>query len=31
MAGAALDWTRDLERWLRPFLGRLGHKTRRQM
>jgi SRSO17 transposase len=31
MAGAALDWTKDLERWLRPFLDRLGHKTRRRM
>ena len=31
MDGAALDWTKDLERWLRPFLARLGHKTRRQM
>src|SRR6202008_1056769 len=31
MGGAALDWTRDLERWLRPFLGRLGHKARREM
>jgi SRSO17 transposase len=31
MGGATRDWTRDLERWLRPFLDRLGHKTRRQM
>jgi SRSO17 transposase len=31
MAKATLDWMKDLERWLRPFLGRLGHKTRRQM
>src|SRR5262245_22496079 len=31
MGGATLDWTRDLERWLRPFLARLGHKARRQM
>ena len=31
MVGATLDWTKDLERWLRPFLGRLGHKTRRRM
>src|SRR5262245_24900542 len=31
MGGGTLDWTRDLERWLRPFLERLGHKTRRQM
>jgi hypothetical protein len=27
MGAAALDWTKDLERWLRPFLGRLGHKN----
>ena len=31
MGLVTLDWTRDLERWLRPFLARLGHKTRRQM
>jgi SRSO17 transposase len=31
MGGATADWTKDLERWLRPFLDRLGHKTRRQM
>jgi SRSO17 transposase len=31
MGGAAADWTKDLERWLRPFLDRLGHKTRRRM
>jgi SRSO17 transposase len=31
MDGARLDWTKDLECWLRPFLGRLGHKTRRRM
>jgi len=31
MVGATLDWTKDLERWLRPFLDGLGHKTRRQM
>lgn len=31
MVGATLDWTTDLERWLRPFLEGLGHKTRRQM
>ena len=31
MVGATLDWTKDLERWLRPFLARLGHKRRRQM
>ena len=31
MAGRILDWRRELERWLRPFLERLGHKTRRRM
>jgi SRSO17 transposase len=31
MAGRTLDWKNELERWLRPFLERLGHKTRRQM
>ena len=31
MVGTTLDWTKDLERWLRPFLDRLGHKTRRRM
>ena len=31
MVGATLDWTKDLERWLRPFLDRLKHKTRRRM
>src|SRR6187200_348774 len=31
MAKATLDWMKDLERWLRPFLGRLGHKARRRM
>jgi SRSO17 transposase len=31
MIGARQDWTKDLERWLRPFLDGLGHKTRRQM
>jgi SRSO17 transposase len=31
MVGATLDWTKDLERWLRPFLERLKHKTRRRM
>jgi len=25
------DWTEDLERWLAPFLGALGHKTGRRM
>jgi SRSO17 transposase len=31
MAGSTLDWTKDLERWLRPFLSRLGHTARRRM
>src|SRR4030095_16194024 len=25
------DWTEALERWLEPFLARLGHKTRERM
>jgi SRSO17 transposase len=31
MAGTTLDWRKELERWLKPFLERLGHKTRRRM
>jgi SRSO17 transposase len=31
MAHGASDWTRELEDWLEPFLGRLGNKTRRRM
>jgi SRSO17 transposase len=31
MGGAILDWRNELERWLKPFLERLGHKTRRRM
>ena len=31
MVGATPDWTKDLERWLRPFQGRLNHKARRRM
>jgi SRSO17 transposase len=31
MTGATLDWTKELGRWLKPFLDRLGHKTRRRM
>ena len=31
MAGTILDWRKELERWLKPFLQRLGHKTRRRM
>ena len=25
------DWKAELRRWLKPFLGRLGHQARRQM
>lgn len=25
------DWTEALDRWLEPFLARLGNKTRRRM
>src|SRR5216117_3371649 len=31
MVGRTSDWKKELGRFLRPFLGRLGHKTRRQM
>ena len=31
MAGTTSDWREELERWLKPFLDRLGHKARRQM
>jgi SRSO17 transposase len=31
MADTTLDWRKELERWLKPFLARLGHKARRQM
>ena len=31
MAGRDTDWQYDLERWLEPFLTRLGHKARRRM
>jgi SRSO17 transposase len=31
MAGTILDWRKELEHWLKPFLDRLGHKARRQM
>jgi SRSO17 transposase len=31
MVGTRLDWTDELERWLEPFLARLGHKARRRM
>jgi len=31
MAGNTLNWKDELERWLKPFLDRLGHKARRRM
>src|SRR6478752_5959655 len=31
MGNATSDWEDELERWLRPFLDRLGHKARRRM
>jgi len=31
MSGSGLDWCEELERWLAPFLERLGNKTRRRM
>ena len=31
MAGRTSDWGDELEQWLKPFLDRLGHKTRRRM
>src|SRR5262249_3587061 len=31
MASRRSDWRDELGRWLKPFLDRLGHKTRRQM
>lgn len=31
MAGTTSDWEGELGRWLKPFLGRLGHKARQQM
>jgi len=31
MVGRTSDWTSELGRWLKPFLDRLGHKSRRQM
>ncbi len=30
-SGPMADWNGDLERWLAPFLARLGHKARRRM
>jgi SRSO17 transposase len=29
--GATSNWGGELERWLQPFLTRLGNKTRRRM
>src|SRR5262245_59221533 len=31
MVGRMSDWRDELERWLMPFLSRLGHKARRRM
>src|SRR5947199_1158477 len=31
MVGTTSDWKEELGRFLKPFLGRLGHKARRQM
>ncbi|WP_247990516.1 transposase [Bradyrhizobium sp. 186] len=31
MANATSDWEDQLERWLKPFRDRLGHKARRRM
>ena len=31
MGGVEFDWHGELERWLEPFLTRLGHKARRRM
>jgi len=31
MGTATSDWEDELERWLKPFLDRLGHKTRQRM
>jgi SRSO17 transposase len=31
MGNATSDWENQLERWLKPFLDRLGHKARRRM
>jgi SRSO17 transposase len=31
MAGRTSHWKKELERFLRPFLARLGHKARRRM
>ncbi|HTJ30391.1 MAG TPA: IS701 family transposase [Acidobacteriaceae bacterium] len=31
MIGRTSDWRAELDRWLEPFVDRLGHKARRQM
>jgi SRSO17 transposase len=31
MVGRTVDWKDELERWLKPFVDRLGHKSRRRM
>jgi hypothetical protein len=31
MGNARSNWEDELERWLKPFLDRLGHKARRRM
>ena len=31
MADMILEWGKELERWLKPFLDRLDHKARRRM
>ena len=31
MGKATSNWEDELERWLKPFLDRLGHKARRRM
>ncbi len=31
IGNATSDWEDELERWLKPFLDRLGHKARRRM
>src|SRR6516165_6055647 len=31
MGGGRSDWRKELGRFLKPFLDRLGHKARRQM
>src|SRR5664279_1792622 len=31
MVGRTSNWKAELGRWLKPFLGRLGHKARRRM